>query len=341
MTPVPDSNPGDATVIAVVGCGAISEAFHLPALRHHLSDPDQIVLVDRNPHRLDAMGEQFGLRRRATDLTQVLGEVHGAVVAAPPQHHVAIATTCMEAGVHVLCEKPLAQTTEEAEALVALAAERSVHLGVNLVRRLQSSSRLVHELVQSGAIGEPLSLEYVQGEGFDWPAAENSYFGAAVGRGVLADIGSHVLDLASWWLGGSLRLESYQDDSRGGTEAVARVEVSSGRCRGRVLLSWLTRYRNDYRIQGTEGMVEGQLYDERTVVIRDANGHERERRSGPPVDVAKAMLGGFISAIRGESEVPVPGREVLPSIRVIEECYANRELLPAPWYENAAPLEAR
>lgn len=330
----------DGPTIAVIGCGAIAEAFHIPALVRHKEVRDRLILVDRDAGRASRLAERFGLERTAQDHSDILSEIDGAIVAVPPALHVPISRDCLAAGVHVLCEKPLAHSAGEVHELMNLASVSGVSLGVNNMRRLFGTSKLVKEIVEAGELGVIRTFEYYQGEKFDWPVATGSNFGrGGGGRGVFSDLGAHIVDLAQWWLGGDLELERYADDSRGGTEAVAWVDFSTGTCRGKIRLSWLTRYRNTYRIVGDMGAVEGQLFDERTILLTDPHGKARESRSTSRVDVSHAMIDGFIEAVRARVPQPVPAEDVLPSIAFLEACYGNRTTLPAPWYQNAAPLE--
>ena len=340
---MPDPRPDRpaAPAVAVVGCGAISEAFHIPALARHAAVRERLVLVDPDLGRAREMAERFGVPgdRVAATHGEILEGVDGAVVATPARLHAPVSRDLLKAGVHVLCEKPLAPTPDEVRELIAVADAEGVTLGVNHMRRLFGASQLVRTAVESGELGELREVEYLQGERFDWPAATGSYFGAAAGKGVLADLGSHIVDLVCWWLGGDLELESYRDDSRGGTEAVAAARFRRNGCEGEIRLSWLTRYRNTYRVSGTKASVEGHLFDERSVTLRDPSGKVLEKRTAPRVDVSHAMIDGFLSAVRGEGPPPVSGRDVLPTVEFIDACYQNRAPLPAPWYENASPVE--
>jgi predicted dehydrogenase len=332
------SSPGDTKVptIAVIGCGAIADASHIPALARHASIRDRLVLVDRDGARAEAAAARHGVTRTSDDYRSVLGEVDGVVISVPHHLHVPISLDCLSRSVHVLCEKPLADTTAEVERLVEAAETAGVTIGVNNKRRLFSSSRIVKELIDAGTVGELKSFEYYQGAKFDWPATTDSYFGAkGSGKGVLFDLGSHVLDLACWWLGGRPELVSYEDDSRGGTEAVARVVFRHGQCRGLVHLSWLTRLRNSYRIVGSRGSIEGELYDERGVTLVQADGRRVEKKGKVKVDTAQEMMDSFIATITTGTAPAVPAREVSPSIGLIDECYVTRGLLAAPWYVDA------
>jgi predicted dehydrogenase len=304
-----------------------------------------MILVDRDEGRASEVAARFGVGRTASDLGAVLDEIDGAVLAVPHHLHVPLSLQCVRAGVHVLCEKPLAETSAEVEEIVAEAEKHGVTVTVNNKRRLQSSMRTVKKLLDEGRIGTVTGLEFLQGEKFDWPAATNGYFGSAGGgKGVLFDIGAHVLDLVCWWLEGKPNIVSYEDDSRGGTEAVARVLFELGECKGVVQLSWLTKYENTYRITGDWGAIEGHVYDDRTVTLVGPNGAKSVLKdphpSGDP-EIAKVLLGSFIDICGGAGEVLVGASDIAPSIAWIEECYAARQPFSMPWYANASQAASK
>lgn len=322
--------------IAVVGCGAIAESYHLPALAEILSPDERVVLVDPRRDRLEELGRRFGAAETAHGHAEILGRVDGAILAVPAHLHHELALEFLDRDTHVLCEKPLARTSTEVDELLAAAEESGGTLSVNNNRRLFPSMQKVAELVRSEAFGRPVEVEFVLGEVFDWPAAGNSYFGPdADGRGVLLDIGAHVIDLLCWWLGGEVEVESYADDAQGGTEAVADLSFTAGDCRGRVRLSWLSRLNNRYRIGCKRGSIEGGVYDLDRVRTRDARERETTLRI-PDAErdraaLAERMLRNFVAVVDGLEEPLIPAGEVAGSIRVIDRCYRNRRRMDLPW----------
>ena len=322
--------------IAIIGCGAIAEALYLPALKR-FSDNVELICVDANADRARTTAAAAGATRWSTDYREVIGDIDGAIVAVPASLHHGIALHCLELGVHVLCEKPLSLSRADAEELIACAERSGVALAVNNGRRLFPSFREVARLIATGAIGEVRSLELELGEAFDWPAASASYFGVtAGGRGVLLDVGAHIVDLACWWLGGKPTLVSYADDSLGGTEAYATMDFALGACTGRITLSWLSRLSNRFTVIGTTGSISGQMYDWRSLTLTTAG---QTRRVQLPVgrktitEVAQRIVENFLDVLAGQATPHIAGRDALPSIVLIEECYAHRRRVPMPWYD--------
>ena len=109
-----------------------------------------VAVVDPDPERARALAAEVGTRA-ATSIDEVAGSIEAASVAVPTHAHHDVATRLLEAGIHVLIEKPIAETIEQADALVALAAARGRilqvgHLQRFLLRRMQVAERVFRPL---------------------------------------------------------------------------------------------------------------------------------------------------------------------------------------------------
>jgi predicted dehydrogenase len=296
------------------------------------------VCVDPNLGRAKAMATKFGAVRAVERYQDVMSDVDGAIVAVPASLHYGVAMDLLAANVHVLCEKPLTESAEQARVLVAKAQEVGAALCVNNYRRLYPSSIKVRDLIGTGELGSIRQFEFLWGEQFDWPTASGAYFGvAAGGRGVLADKGAHILDLVCWWLGGKPEVVSYEDDSMGGTEAVAVLHFRLKECEGVVRLSWLSRYANRFEIRGDRATAAGGLFDWNTVDLKLASGHRQKLRlpstAKVPQDLGGILLDNFLDVVRRRAVPIVAGSDVLPSIELLDDCYARRKRLAMPWYD--------
>ncbi|MFI9814144.1 Gfo/Idh/MocA family protein [Saccharothrix variisporea] len=171
--------------------------------------PEMAVLCGRNPERTAAAAERLGWAEAVTDWKSLLerDDVDVVDICSPGDTHAEIAVAALDAGKHVLCEKPLANTVEEAEAMAA-AAERAAAKGVRAMvgftyRRVPALS-LARDLVAQGKLGRihHVRAQYLQ----DWivdPAAPLSWRlqKDKAGSGSLGDIGAHIVDAAQFILG--------------------------------------------------------------------------------------------------------------------------------------------
>ena len=322
--------------VAVIGCGAIADSFHLPGLGRALGSLDDVILVDPDESRASELARRHGAGETARSHHDVADRIDAAIVASPHHTHVPIVRDLVEAGVPSLCEKPLGVDAAEVEGLADLVDERSVVVAVNQTRRFIPATREMKRLVDSGALGGPIEVDAVEGDKFDWPAATPSMFGArSGGRGLLLDIGVHVLDLMVDWFGPDLRLKEYRDDSMGGSEASVLVRLAGPDVSIRIRLSWLAKQRNDYRVSGPAGTARWGIYDlDRITVERPGGGTETMKAPAPGgyADLAVPVLEDFFDAVRGGAHPRTGPRDVLPSMRLIEACYARRERFDLPWH---------
>lgn len=320
----------------MIGCGAIAERYHLPGLAKIPGTIQNIVLIDRSVERRALMARQFGIHQQAMELSEVIDQIDGAIVAVPPALHHSICMQLLARNVPVLCEKPLAESPTEASELVAVAKQRGVPLGVNHTRRVLPAYAEIKRIVSSGEIGALVEIRWEEGCEFDWPASSAFHFRSGA-RGVLLDTGVHSLDLICWWLGQKPEVVSCQTDSFGGPEAMAEVRLQSGPCKIFVKHSWLSRLANRYTLVGERGTITGELdhFDRITVSTPDGRRKERRLRGTERTygDFGARIIANFIDVIAGKVQPLVPAASVLPSLEVMDECYASATRLDMPWLQ--------
>lgn len=154
--------------MAMIGYGAIGQAHgtaisQVPGLHYAL-------VCDRLPARLTEAQRVFPLVRTCTDMADVATdpEIDAVIISTPPNSHAAIARQFLEAGKHVILEKPFCLTRAEADDLIALAERQQRALTVYQCRRWDPDFLAIQETIASGAIGEVFHLEAFIG-GFAYP----------------------------------------------------------------------------------------------------------------------------------------------------------------------------
>jgi predicted dehydrogenase len=140
--------------IAVVGTGWWATYTHLPALQTH-PGVAEIVLCDSNADKLDAAAEAYHIEKRYTDVQAMLQteDLDGAVIATNHASHFALAQACLDAGVHVMIEKPLTLYARDAKALIDLAAARGVEIIMGYPYHFTKHVNHVRQVIQSGELG--------------------------------------------------------------------------------------------------------------------------------------------------------------------------------------------
>ncbi len=338
----------------MVGCGALAELYYAPALTAlHWAEPIRVTaIVDPNQTRRAVLARFFPEARGLASVDELKpGEADVAIVASPQKFHAAHTISLLRSGVHVLCEKPMASCLQEARDMVAASAENGRLLSVGLFRRFFPTSRLVHELVVGGALGRPVSFEWMEGGPFNWPAASPSFFQkSASPGGVFADIGTHVLDLLLWWFGEPESFD-YEDDAMGGIEANARLRLRFGHgVSGSLRLSRDTAIPNGTRIRFERGSVwfQGASADSAVVQLDGCSHVVRGGLHAAPAENAGVGTGfgtsartysqsfmeqilNLCRAIRGEQTLVVPGADAARGMDLIERCYGARRTMAMPW----------
>ena len=167
------------------------------------------VLAGRNEARAKAAADKYGWDDVETDWIRLVDrdDVDIVDICTPGDTHAEMAITALEAGKHVLCEKPLANSVAEAEAMAAAArraASRGVRATCGFTYRRVPAARLMADLVAAGVIGtlRHIRASYLQ----DWlidPATPMSWRleKQRAGSGALGDIGAHAIDLAQYITG--------------------------------------------------------------------------------------------------------------------------------------------
>jgi predicted dehydrogenase len=330
---------------AVIGCGAMAEAYFLPVLARRPDLCSVLWAVDPDPARLAAVSKQFGVKT-ASSLEQVVDAVDAAVVAAPHDAHFAIASKLIAVGKHVLCEKPLTTTLAESETLVAAAEQRGVVLMTNNYRRHGPAFREIKRLIESADLGRPVAASWMEGRKFNWPTKTGFYFtqrprNGLPPPGVLLDVGAHVIDLLCWWLGSEPVVVECRTDSFGGPEGRARLVLDFAGARAQTDLSYYQKMVNTYAVECERGRISGAVDDDHLfTLVRENSRPEIVRLSRCRVSSrvhARGMISNFVAAVAGRERPLVSGRDVLPSIGAITQGYQQAQEFDAPWLPRVGP----
>ena len=320
--------------IGVIGCGAIADLYHLPALAAHSQTKNSIVLADPNLARLSAMKQKFNAADSVTDYRELQGKVDGVIIATPPHLHYSSAKWFLENGVHVLCEKPLTESIKEARELVEASEKSGAKLAVNQTRRFFPTYQKIRELIANGTLGKIEVIRYHDGVEFDWPAASPHHFQFGA-KGAWSDTGVHLLDSVCYWLGGKPVLLRSQNDSFGGPEAMATVQLAYDGCQIEIKVSRLGKLMNGFEIIGSLGTIRAESEDWDEITVEFKNGRQKRYKCASNrlkyCDFAKPMIANFVQVAMGHAEPLVSGQSTLATIELLEQAYAAATRYPMPW----------
>ena len=296
---------------------------------------------------LDPVARHAALLREAFPQAQAVSELSGlsqhafdlAIVASPHSLHAAQSIHLLEAGVSVLCEKPMATSADDASAMARAAAASRGLLAIGLVRRFFPAAQAIRSMLSQRMLGDISSFEFSEGSAtFGWPAASRGYFDKHEAQGgVLMDIGVHALDLLQWWLG-KPAIVDFADDAMGGIEAncLIRCRLEAG-ATGALRLSRDCALANRYTIQGTNGWLSWEagdaghfdfgLADTSQVIHSSLN--DQAASSFEQSFLCQPL--NVVAALRGTEDLRVPAAEGVAGIELIDTCYRGRSLMAMPW----------
>ena len=239
--------------IAIVGCGAVAEIGHIPAACK-LDKVKLVGLVDTDIDRAEMLAERFGVPKAVGSLQNIANDIDVVILATPPHIRPVIAEQAFAAGLHVLCEKPLANTSEECQAILSAAKKANRVLAVAHTARFFPNRVHVHSLLKQKFLDRLSTVEVEQGDPYDWPTRTGyTVRHEMVPGGVLLNEGLHSLDTLLWWFGSPLAFE-YEDDALGGIESNVRLRMRFAEgVSGKIRLSRTCKLENRITLDGEAG----------------------------------------------------------------------------------------
>lgn len=189
--------------IGIIGTSYWVDGFHLPILQSH---PNALVqcLCGRNQTRVEELARKFGVAKSFTDYRQMLddGNLDAVIICTPEDQHFPMTIAALDKDLHVLCEKPMAFTADEALEMYHQAEARKVKHMVNFTMRWIPHFQYLKHLMETNYIGKPyhahfhwLSGWHPDREGYTW------YYDPKHSHGAASELGVHMIDQARWYLG--------------------------------------------------------------------------------------------------------------------------------------------
>ncbi|MCD8506679.1 MAG: Gfo/Idh/MocA family oxidoreductase [Alkalibacterium thalassium] len=189
--------------IGIIGCGGIANGKHLPALAK-LEDVQMVAFCDVVGRRAGRASEEYGAEgsKVYTDYKELLKDENIDVVhvLTPNDSHAEISIASMESGKHVMCEKPMAKTTEEARAMIEAMKRTGKKLTIGYQNRFRKDSQYLKTISDNGELGEIYNAKAHAIRRRAVPTWGVFLDEEAQGGGPLIDIGTHALDLTLWMM---------------------------------------------------------------------------------------------------------------------------------------------
>jgi predicted dehydrogenase len=189
--------------IGIIGCGGIANGKHLPSLSK-IEQVELVAFCDVLTNRAEKAANQYGTENAVVyqDYTKLLQDnsIDVVHVLTPNISHAEISIAALEAGKHVMCEKPMAITSEEARQMAEVAKQSGKKLTIGYNNRFRSDSQYLHKVASQGDLGE---IYFAKAHAIRRRAVPT--WGVFLdeekqGGGPLIDIGTHALDLTLWMM---------------------------------------------------------------------------------------------------------------------------------------------
>ena len=208
----------DTVRLGVIGCGRIAQVAHFPALEK-ADGIEPVVVCDQSEEVARAVAERYGIGSYVVDTAAVFEnpQVEAVLIAVPDRFHRELAEAALRAGKHVLIEKPLASSVQEARELVELQAETGLVVQVGAMKRYDPGLSFARDFVTSGRLGDARSFNLWYRIGTIRPGVEATLFPrtfvdarvrqveagfkADRARYLLATHGAHFFDTVRYLLG--------------------------------------------------------------------------------------------------------------------------------------------
>jgi predicted dehydrogenase len=315
---------------AVVGLGHIAQVAVLPAFRHAARNSRLIAVVSDDVTKRRIVGQRYRVDETFSydEYDACLDRVDAVYIALPNSMHAEYAIRAARAGVHVLCEKPMAVTTAECRAMIDACRRHRVKLMIAYRLHFEEINLGVIDLVRKGRIGEPKFFN----SSFSMTVREgNIRTDRALGGGTLYDIGVYCIN-AGRHLFRSEPTEVMAISVNSGAKRVKDIDESTGallRFDGGRVAAFVTSFNaaavGEYRIVGTKGQIAvdpGYEYAEGLEYQLTIGEKTTRKRIGKRDQFAPELL-YFSDCIRKNRQPEPSGEEGLQDVRIVEALYKS------------------
>jgi len=302
--------------VGIVGCGKIAERNHIPGFK---STPGATVaaLCDVVTKRMKAVQAELApdaeLFADAEEMYKS-GGLDAVSICTPNSLHYPQTMAAIKAGLHVLCDKPMAATLPEATRMIEAAKRADKVLQINQSLRYSPPYVAMADLVRKGKIGEVMHVRCLRTSGTtpdkSWSPGAKWFVSQAFQGGLILDIAIHMADLMKWLVGDVDRIAALVDTRTKGIDvpdnvrALFRFENGAS---GTLELSWtFPAGGGHFEVYGTKGTIRMGFTPEPIQLTRITS-------KGPSVTYPKPKAGlknsqqCFVAAINGKADSPTPG----------------------------------
>jgi 1,5-anhydro-D-fructose reductase (1,5-anhydro-D-mannitol-forming) len=313
----------------ILGAGDIARRHMAPAMLH-APGHRLAAIMRRDRHEAERFAKEFEVPRGYTQAEELVSDpgIDAVYIATPPSSHAVLTDLAARHGKHVLCEKPIASSEQEAAAMIDSCARYNVRLMICHYQRFNQRHRQIRAWLADGAIGRLVAIR-INFSSYSPPTPGRWHYSRAIGGGgSLMDLGSHCLDLLIYLAGpiaSSTGLAGcFASDSRVEDTATMLLGLQNG-AHATVSTHWSVRIPdevdgNGIELWGTEGsIVASPLFS------KDSSGTLRLYRSRGVEDhshpgagrIHAEVIEHFRQAIETGAPVLAPAEDALAGLRIL------------------------
>ena len=322
--------------VGLVGVGAAAQISHIPALLKS-EGVELVALCDRDPEKAARVAQKFSVPRAVSRIDDLLADdsLDAVDICTPNFLHAPMAMAALEAGKHVLCERPFARSAAEATEMVKAAKRADRVLACAVQHRFRPDAQLLRTFVAKGELGE---VYYAKAgwlrQRTEWDSDEWRRQKRESGGGVVLDLGFQMLDLSLWVLGAPkvasvsasvhrLRKGEVEDS----TAALLRLDTGATLT---LELTWGLLMEKDFAFLNLFGSGGAALLNP----LRFHKGmHGTLVNVTPTLDSARnqykhsqeAQVAHFVEALRKGSRPMGDAEEILPVMELMDAVYRSAE----------------
>ena len=333
----------DKVNIGVLGTGIIMRGSHLPALQDQ-PHAEVVAAANLHPESLRRLAEDFHIPTTYTDFAEMAADpnVDAVVVGLPNYLHAPVTIQMLEAGKHVLCEKPMAMSVAEGQKMVEASQRAGRKLMIGHMWRFDRETRWLRNVVAGGELGEIFKVKHhavVIDEFFGEDPPTKSWFTNRefAGGGALTDLGIHSFDTLRFVLGEArptkvlARTGTYFKTIELEDTATVMLEFEGG-ITALVEAGWYNLYADQKQgytqVFGSKGYARAVPSELRKYVEGEWSVVRPKmpvREQQEPVATFRAQMDHFLDCILHDKQ-PIPGgNEGLWAMRILEAAYRSAE----------------
>lgn len=333
------------TKVAVLGAGFIAN-IHMEAYHRFIPEAEVTAVYTRDQSKAEAFAAAHRIREAYSDMDELLLKSDCEVVdiCLPNFLHHQACLAAANAGKHIIIEKPLAVTLEEADEMIAVCKQNQVKLMYAEELIFAPKYERVRKLVELGAVGDVYMLK--QSEKHSGPHSSWFYDINLAGGGVLMDMGCHAIAWFRWMLGGNPRVQSvyatmstvlHKDITKGEDNTIVIIEFDNGvTCVAED--SWAKHGGMDDRIEvyGTKGVSYADLFQGNAALTYSKEGYDyamekADSSAGWSFTIFEEAfnqgypqeLKHFIACVRENKQPLVTGEDGRAVLEIIYAAYAS------------------